>query len=154
MALHHYRFRDDWPLDAPPDTVYRLLEDAERYPSWWPQIRGVTVGADGVSGGVRLRSLLPYGLDLTARESRRDPRARVLEITVHGDLEGWVRWTVLPRGAAGSTARFEQEVEVRKPLMRWLAVPGRPVFIANHAWMMRRGRRGLRALLERRPEGI
>ncbi|MFI9722335.1 SRPBCC family protein [Streptomyces sp. NPDC052396] len=154
MARHHYRFHDDWPLDAPPDTVYRLLEDAPRYPSWWPQIRAVTVHPGGLSGTVRMRSALPYGLTLTACQSRRDPRTRVLEITVGGDLEGWVRWTVLPRGAGGSTARFEQEVEVRKPLMRWLAVPGRPVFIANHAWMMRRGRRGLRALLDRGSEGI
>ncbi|GHG68071.1 polyketide cyclase [Streptomyces griseocarneus] len=149
---HHYRFRDAWVLPAPPDAVYAVLEAVEGYPSWWPQVRRVHQ-ADDVSGTVHIRSLLPYGLTLAARESRRDPRARVLEVVVHGDLEGWARWTVLPHGTAGSLARFEQDVDVRKPLMRRLALPGRPVFRANHAWMMRGGRRGLRALLEGRPRG-
>ncbi|MEX2985006.1 SRPBCC family protein [Streptomyces sp. C36] len=149
---HHYRFRDAWTLPAPPDTVYTVLEAVADYPSWWPQVRRVHQ-ADDISGTVHIRSLLPYGLTLTARQSRRDPHARVLEVVVHGDLEGWARWTVLPHGTTGSIARFEQDVDATKPLMRHLAVPARPLFRANHAWMMRCGRRGLRALLESRPQG-
>ena len=48
---------------------------------------------------------------------------------------------------------YEQEVEVRKPLMRRLALPCRPVFLANHAAMMRGGRRGLAAYLRTEFEG-
>ncbi|MEV0264161.1 SRPBCC family protein [Streptomyces sp. NPDC050617] len=144
-ALHRYRFRSDWLVAAPPDAVYALLARAEEYPSWWPQVREVRP-LDERSGTARFRSLLPYDLVITARERRRDPAGRVLEIAMSGDLCGWARWTVTARGA-GSRVRFEQEVRVSKPLMRRLAIPGRPVFRANHAWMMRCGRRGLRARL-------
>ncbi|MGW1195946.1 SRPBCC family protein [Streptomyces sp. NPDC002536] len=152
-SLHRYRFRDAWPLPAPPDAVYTVLEAAEEYPDWWPQVRRVDP-VDDTGGTARFRSFLPYELTVTARETRRDPAARVLEIAMTGDLEGWARWTVLDRGKAGSLARFDQEVEVRKPVMRRLALPGRPFFLANHAWMMRAGRRGLRARLDRGAPGI
>ncbi|WP_338931036.1 SRPBCC family protein [Streptomyces netropsis] len=148
-SRHTFRFRSDWTLPAPPDAVYAALEAVESYPAWWPQVRDVHT-LDGTSGTARFRSLLPYDLTVTARERRRDPAARILEITMTGDLEGWVRWTVQPHGATGSRVRFEQEVEARSPLMRRLALPARPLFVANHAWMMRAGRRGLRAHLERR----
>ncbi|MCX4849183.1 SRPBCC family protein [Streptomyces sp. NBC_00893] len=146
MDWSHYRFVSIWDLPAPPDAVYEILERADDYPRWWPQVREVTA-LDDATGATRIRSLLPYDLVMTVRERRRDPRARVIEATLSGDLDGWVRWTVGPHGG-GSRAVYEQEVEVRRRLMRLLAVPGRPVFRANHALMMRAGRRGLTARLE------
>ncbi|WP_367131792.1 MULTISPECIES: SRPBCC family protein [Streptomyces] len=144
--IHRYRFHGAWALAAPPDAVYARLEAVEDYPRWWPQIREVR-RASGTSGTVRVRSLLPYDVTVDVRSTRHDPAARVLEIAMTGDLEGWARWTVLPHGPAACTARYEQDVEARKPLLRRLALPARPLFAANHAWMMRTGRRGLRALL-------
>ncbi|MFD0342069.1 SRPBCC family protein [Streptomyces sp. NPDC127117] len=146
MDWSHYRFVSIWDLPAPPDAVYGILERADDYPRWWPQVREVTP-LDDTTGTTRIRSLLPYDLVMTVRERRRDPRARVIEATLSGDLDGWVRWTVGPHDG-GSRAVYEQEVEVRRRLMRLLAVPGRPVFRANHALMMRAGRRGLTARLE------
>ncbi|MFI5772021.1 SRPBCC family protein [Streptomyces sp. NPDC051658] len=146
MDWSRYRFVSIWDLPAPPDAVYEVLERADDYPRWWPQVREVT-SVDGTTGTTRIRSLLPYDLVMTVRERRRDPRARVIEATLSGDLDGWVRWTVSPYGG-GCRAVYEQEVEVRRRLMRLLAVPGRPVFRANHALMMRAGRRGLAARLE------
>ncbi|MCT2545202.1 SRPBCC family protein [Streptomyces atratus] len=146
MDWSHYRFVSIWDLPAPPDAVYEILERADDYPRWWPQVREVA-SVDGTTGTTRIRSLLPYDLVLTVRERRRDPRARVIEATLSGDLDGWIRWTVGPHDG-GSRAVYEQEVEVRRRLMRLLAVPGRPVFRANHALMMRAGRRGLAARLE------
>ncbi|MEV4443221.1 SRPBCC family protein [Streptomyces sp. NPDC049577] len=153
MALHRYRFRSTWVLPAPPDTVYALLAAADDYPDWWPQIRA-TERTGPTSGNLRLRSFLPYDLRLTLRETRADPHRRVLECAVEGDLEGWARWTVEPRGPHGSTARFRQEVEARKPLLRRWAVPARPLFVAAHTWAMRGGRRGLRSRLEHRRREI
>ncbi|MET9291932.1 SRPBCC family protein [Streptomyces sp. NPDC003077] len=143
--LHHYRFRDVWLLDAPPAHVYAVLERPETYPRWWPQVRAVET-RDGSHGAARFRSVLPYELHVTARETRRDPVAGVLEVAMRGDLDGWARWTVGALGR-GTRAVFEQEVVVRKPSMRRLAVPGRPLFRANHALMMRAGRRGLTSWL-------
>ncbi|MFF2896954.1 SRPBCC family protein [Streptomyces sp. NPDC057966] len=146
MDWSHYRFVSIWDLPAPPAAVYEILERAEDYPRWWPQVREVTP-VDATTGTTRIRSLLPYDLVMTVRERRRDPRAGVIEATLSGDLDGWIRWTVGPHGG-GSRAVYEQEVEVRRRLMRLLAVPGRLVFRANHALMMRAGRRGLAARLE------
>ena len=109
------------------------------------QVREV-IRIDDTTGTVRIRSVLPYDLTFTAREVRRDPAAGILEIGMTGDLDGWARWTLTADGT-GTLARYDQEVDVTKPLLRRLAVPGRPVFRANHALMMRAGRRGLLAYL-------
>ena len=141
MDWNHYRFRSLWTLPAPPVTVYDALERPEDYPRWWPQVREVT-RLDDTTGVIRIRSVLPYDMTFTAHQARRDPEAGVLETALSGDIEGWARWTVTPLGT-GSLARYDQVVSVRKPLLRRLAVPGRPLFRANHALMMRSGRRGL-----------
>ncbi|MBK3640452.1 SRPBCC family protein [Streptomyces sp. MBT33] len=146
MDWSHYRFRSLWRLTAPPAVVYEALERADDYPRWWPQIREVT-RLDDTSGIIRIRSVLPYDLRFTARERRRDPGAGVLEIAMTGDLDGWARWTLMADGT-GTLARYEQVVDVNKPLLRRFAIPGRPVFRANHRIMMRAGRRGLAAHLE------
>ncbi|MFB8772811.1 SRPBCC family protein [Streptomyces broussonetiae] len=146
MDWNHYRFLSVWPLPAPPAAVYDALMRAEEYPRWWRQVRRVD-RVDDTSGVIHIRSLLPYDMTFTAREVRRDPAAGVLEAVVSGDIEGWARWTVAPDGP-GCVARYEQVVDVGKPLLRRLAVPGRPVFRANHWLMMRAGRRGLAAHLE------
>ncbi len=152
MDWTHYRFRSLWHLAAPPDDVYGALADAEHYPLWWPQVREVTP-VDDVTGIIRIRSVLPYDLVFTAREERRDPDAGVLEIAMTGDVDGWARWTLTPAGT-GTRARYDQEVHVTKPLLRRLAVPGRPAFRANHALMMRAGRRGLAAHLRGKGEAV
>ncbi|MEU5098587.1 SRPBCC family protein [Streptomyces sp. NPDC020996] len=146
MDWTRYRFRTCWRLPAPPATVYRVLERAEDYPRWWRQIREVT-RIDDTSGVIRVRSALPYDLTFTARAARRDPVAGVLEISMTGDMDGWARWTLGADGT-GTLARYDQLVVVNKPLLRRLAVPGRPLFRANHRLMMRDGRRGLAAYLE------
>ncbi|MFF5102702.1 SRPBCC family protein [Streptomyces sp. NPDC000134] len=145
MDWNHYRFRSLWALPAPVPVVYRALERVEDYPRWWPQVREVT-RLDDTTGTLRIRALLPYDLTQTVREERRDPAAGVLQAALTGDIEGWARWTLTPRGT-GTLVRYHQEVDVRKPLLRRFAVPGRVLFRANHTLMMRAGRRGLAAHL-------
>ncbi|MFC0598714.1 SRPBCC family protein [Streptomyces palmae] len=142
MDWCRYRFRAHWEFDAAPEAVYAVLARAEDYPRWWPQMREVR-RAEREAGAARIRSLIPFDLMITARLTREDPAGGVLEVALGGDLEGWARWTVRPRGA-GARVLFRQEVVVRKSLLRRLAVPGRPFFRANHALMMRGGHRGLR----------
>ncbi|KFG76506.1 SRPBCC family protein [Streptomyces mutabilis] len=147
MDWNHYRFLSLWTLPAPAPAVYRELERIEDYPRWWPQVREVT-RVDDTGAVLRFRSLLPYDLTATLREGRRDPAAGVLEVAMSGDLEGWARWTVTAHGPGTTLARYDQEVVVRKPLLRRLALPGRPLFRANHRLMMRAGRCGLAARLQ------
>ncbi|WP_406207182.1 SRPBCC family protein [Kitasatospora sp. NBC_01560] len=147
MDPNHYRFRDVWRLSAPPAAVYAALEDVRSYPLWWPEILTAReTGPD--SGEVVVRALLPYRLVIGLETVRRDPAAGVLEAVMHGDLTGWSRWTVTADGP-GSRALFEEDTRPGKPLLRRLALPLHLVFRANHAVMMRRGRRGLAAHLTR-----
>ncbi|MFF0162821.1 SRPBCC family protein [Streptomyces sp. NPDC005263] len=141
MDWTRYRFRSRWSLPADPAVVYEALERFEDYPRWWRQVREVRQ-IDGTRGVVTIRSFLPYDLTFTVREVRRDPVAGVLEIAMSGDLDGWARWTISADGT-GSLARYDQLVDVNKPLLRRFAVPGRPIFRVNHRLMMRAGRRGL-----------
>jgi hypothetical protein len=145
MDWCHYRFHTVWDLPADPPAVLAALERAEDYPRWWPQVREAHATGPG-TGRLRFRSLLPYDLVVTVRATRRDPAAGILEAELRGDLEGHARWTVRPHGT-GTRVHYDQDVTVTRPLMRRLAVPGRPLFRANHALMMRAGHRGLTALL-------
>jgi uncharacterized protein YndB with AHSA1/START domain len=140
--LHRYRFLTVWDIPAPPGRVYDVLADPRSYPVWWPEIREVRQ-LDARTGRMRFRSLLPYELAVVAHEVRQDPAAGVLEARLTGDLEGTTRWTVTSRGDGGAVAVFAEDVEVYRPLMRRLALPGRPAFRVNHALMMKNGRKGL-----------
>ena len=140
--LHRYRFTTVWDLPAPARRVYGVLADPRSYPLWWPEIREVRQ-LDAHTGVMRFRSLLPYELAVTAREVRQDLSAGVLEARLTGDLEGTTRWTVTSRGDGRAVAVFHEDVEAHRPLMRRLALAGRPAFRVNHALMMINGRKGL-----------
>ncbi|MEU3553994.1 SRPBCC family protein [Streptomyces fragilis] len=143
--LTRYRFRGRWSLSAPPAEVYGVLERVDDYPRWWPQVREAERTGEA-SGRVLVRSLLPYDLRMELRAVRHEPDDGVLEAALFGDLEGWMRWTVRPAGA-GTLVLHDQDTDLAKPLLRLLGVPGRPLLRANHALMMRGGRRGLEAFL-------
>ncbi|MBO1417580.1 SRPBCC family protein [Streptomyces sp. FH025] len=144
MDPNHYRFRGVWRLAAPAAAVYAALEDLQSYPRWWPEIREVRRTGEE-SGDVVIRALLPYRLVVGLETRRRDPAAGVLEVAMRGDLDGWSRFTVTAEGPDGGGSRvlFEEDARPGKALLRRLALPLHPLFRANHAVMMRRGRRGL-----------
>jgi hypothetical protein len=145
MDWCHYRFRSAWRLDAPPTAVYAALARVERYPDWWPQVRYARP-VDGDTIDLLIRSVLPVEIRMRAHSSRRDPAAGILEARISGDLAGFSRWTVTPRGG-GTRAVFEEIVDAgaHPVLRRWAFA--RPAFHANHALMMWHGRLGLRTHL-------
>jgi hypothetical protein len=85
-------------------------------------------------------------LDFTVRQSAGDRQAGLLEAALHGDLEGYSRWT-LTTSSTGTLAVFDEEVIANKVLLRCLALVARPAFKVNHSLMMNHGRRGLTAYL-------
>ena len=97
---------------------------------------------DDDNAHVVARSLLPYSLDLVLTRAVEDRAAGVLEARITGQLDGWSRWT-LREHDAGTALRYEQEVTTPGRLMAAASGVARPVLVANHAWMMRGGRRGL-----------
>jgi uncharacterized protein YndB with AHSA1/START domain len=148
MSADHYRFRSTWRIDTDPARVYATLADVATYPSWWPQVHAATQ-LDDVSGEVRCRSMLPYDLVFVVRRELEDAEDRILRATLDGDLAGTSRWTITPDGA-GTLAVFDEDVVVRKALIRLVGPMARPALRLNHDRMMRGGERGLRQHLSRR----
>jgi uncharacterized protein YndB with AHSA1/START domain len=50
-------------IDAPVEAVWRLLEDVDRHPDWWPRV--VEVECDGLEAGCTYREVVqtPFGKD-------------------------------------------------------------------------------------------
>lgn len=143
MSLNSYRFRSVWLVDSAPEQTFDVLADLSSYPHWWREVREARrVGEDAAE--LRCRSLLPYDLVFQAHHNTKEPG--LLRADLVGDLDGTASWRLHPHGT-GTRLVYEQEVVVRKPLLRRLALVARPVFRLNHALMMRSGRQGLRTYL-------
>ena len=140
-----YRFDNEWRIPAPCEQVFAALADVEGYERWWPQVREIH-WIDADRGGVRIRSLLPYTLDLVLTRDTQDEARGILRVLVAGDLQGWCAWQLTDEGT-GTRARFSQEVEVTSPMLRLAPFAIRPLLRGNHAHMMRSGERGLRGYL-------
>jgi uncharacterized protein YndB with AHSA1/START domain len=143
-ATHTYDFRSAWRLDAPPEHVFAILLELDRYPEWWPQIRRVE-RVDAATGRLTVRSALPYQLTFVL-ERRTVEAARVLSATLSGDLIGWSRWDLRASGA-GTELTFRERARVGRASLARIEPFARPAFAWNHAWMMRRCRAGLVAAL-------
>lgn len=136
--MTRYVFTEDWQISAAPEAVAAIVTDLERYPEWWPQIRAVaSLGPDDAL--VLCRSVLPYTLELVLHAETREPPT--LEVSIHGDLEGFARWTLDPV-PTGTRMRFTQEVTTTG-LLAAATVVARPLLRWNHSRMMRGARRGL-----------
>ena len=145
--MSSYVFRSEWRLAAPPERVYEVLADVERYPDWWPQVRRAR-RIDDVSGELTCRSLLPYDLTFVMRRVVEDPVRLVLRAELVGDLTGTSQWSLQPHGD-GALAVFDEDVSVGSGALRAASRLLRPALRANHDLMMRAGERGLRRHLHR-----
>ena len=130
-----------WHLHAPGGQVYAALADIEGYLSWWPQVRQIQ-RIDARTARVRIRSLLPYTLDLVLHRVVQDKAHGLLRVDIEGDLQGWCAWQISAEGA-GTRAEFSQEVDVTVSMLKRAPQATRPLLRGNHAYMMRSGERGL-----------
>ena len=145
MNLRRYVFHSDWDIDAPVDDVYAVIRDQSTYVKWWKEVREATdLGDDRCR--VRARSSLPIYLDFTASLGSEDRDRGFLEARLEGDLEGFVRWQLSPRGD-GTHISYDQEVLTNKLLINALSPIARPAFRANHWLMMRNGEKGLNTFM-------
>lgn len=135
-----YTFEHETLVPQDRELLRERLLDLEHYPQWWPQVRAVAkIDADNAL--VVCRSALPYDLELHLRAVRRDPD--VLEVAVDGPLRGWVRWWLHEEGPGRTRMRFEQQVQVRGPMLTLASLLARPVLRWNHAVMMQGAESGL-----------
>ncbi|KAA9157191.1 polyketide cyclase [Amycolatopsis acidicola] len=145
MRLNSYLFRDDWFLAAPANKVFATVVDLAEYPRWWSDVRSVSK-IDEDTAELVCQATLPYRLVLRMSRAEEDEPAGRLAVLLDGDLRGSLSARV-HRRPSGTLLQIRQEVEATKPLLRRLAPVARPVFLLNHALMMRRGHAGLRARL-------
>ncbi|QRP48935.1 SRPBCC family protein [Amycolatopsis sp. FDAARGOS 1241] len=142
MAGAEYRFRSTWWLPAAPaPRVFDAVVDLEAYPRWWSDVRSVR-RVDDDTAEVVCQSNLPYRIAIAMHREEQDLDSGHLRVGLSGDLEGFLAGALHVVGP-GTRLEITQHVRARKPLLRRLDVVARPFFRANHAWMMRRGHRGL-----------
>ena len=140
-----FRFDRAWHFGVTPAELWSTLSHTERYREWWPWLRTFTVD-DGGAGDVlatgrvahvTIQAPLPYQLHCTVRveDAVRDER---LVTIVDGDLHGPARLDLRPVDG-GTEARLAWEFELRAPLLRTVAIFGRPAMAWAHDRIVERG---------------
>lgn len=143
-----FRFDRAWHFEVTPAELWATLARTDRYREWWPWLRTFSVDGhpDGAGGAaletgrtarVVIQAPLPYQLHCTVQvdDAVRDER---LVTTVEGDLQGPARLELRPVDG-GTEARLAWEFELRAPLLRTLAVVGRPAMAWAHDRIVERG---------------
>ncbi len=147
-----YRFVDHWEIRAPIEQVYRYVSDPATYSEWWSvysDVKIVEQGAEnGVGGKARLivRSFLGYRLKIEVETIEADPPSRLRAIS-RGNLEGTAQWDFEQNGDS-THATFTWLIETRHPLLNLLEPIAKPLFAFSHDYASRKGRDGLKRLLE------
>jgi polyketide cyclase/dehydrase/lipid transport protein len=142
-----YQVIESWQLATLVEAVWERIADLRSYPRWWPEFLETTVleerGGVGDRVSVRMKTALPSHMCFELQTTRLDP-PHALEMRVHGDLNGYLRW--MPEPVVGGTRlAFEAHLRVDKPLMNALAPIVKPVVAWGQTRMFRHGERGLRA---------
>jgi hypothetical protein len=141
-----FRFDRAWHFDVGPAELWTTLGQTERYRDWWPWLRTFAVDAHGHGGEplatgraarVVIQAPLPYQLHCTVHvdDAVREER---LVTRVEGDLSGPARLELRPV-AGGTEARLAWALELQEPMLRALALVGRPAMAWAHDRIVERG---------------
>ena len=149
--MAQYRFLTTWLLEADRERVWDAIYDSERWPEWWVGVEEAEKLAEGDERGVGQRgryvwkAKLPYRVDFEIVTTKVE-RPHLLEGNADGELAGVGRWRLLE--SDGLTAViYDWNVSTTKWWMNLLAPVARPVFQANHDYVMRNGGEGIAKLL-------
>jgi mannose-6-phosphate isomerase-like protein (cupin superfamily)/uncharacterized protein YndB with AHSA1/START domain len=147
-----YRFLDKWFIPHPIEVVFDALLHGEDYPRWWGEAwKRVTPLGDTAAATVGARTeviaggFLPYTITLELEVARIE-RPHILAVVSRGDLEGTGVWR-LHEFDGGTAVSYDWRVRAGKPLIRRFSPVVKPLFRANHTWVMRRGELALRRWL-------
>ena len=149
MPLYH--FVTVWKYKAPVETIWPILRDAEKWPSWWKGVRKVETLEPGDADGIGLlqrftwRSQLPYNLVFDTRVVRVVP-FKEIEGAASGELAGKGLW-LLTQDKGITSMQYNWDVSTTKAWMNTLEPLARPFFERNHDIVMRWGGEGLAKLL-------
>lgn len=155
MNVNEYRVVTTWRLHAEPWEVSEILEEPVGWPTWWPAAFLEVVESDrplGTSIGRRVdvhtKGWLPHTFRLEATLTQHDDRRHCV-LRVAGDFEGQCECWL--RGIDDQVeVTFDWQPRVQKPFIKTLSWVAKPLFVANHKWVMRSGRAGLDLEIRRR----
>jgi uncharacterized protein YndB with AHSA1/START domain len=142
-----YEFVTVWRVKAPLASVWEMIYQADRWPSWWKGVERVEKVSDGDEnhvGSVRRytwKSKLPYRLVFDMELTRVEPMSAI-EGRAFGELEGRGLWQLSEEGGV-TTARYDWRVRTTKRWMNLLTPVARPFFKWNHDVVMNWGGEGL-----------
>lgn len=142
-----YDLVSTWIFAAPLDDVWAVFEGLVDEPDpfvWWPDLSVEARGDDWLR--VVTRSHLGYRLRFRLHTVRTEP-PHTITIASTGDLTGSGRIALVADGAGGTRVQIDWAVCANRAWMRWTGPVLRPVFVASHRFVMRRGERALRAWL-------
>ncbi len=149
-----YHLVSRWRVKARAEEVYDIVSQPLEYPRWWPavylNVREIAPGGrGGVGRRVRLhtKGWLPYTLRWEATTTAAESPRRIA-IEASGDFNGKGVWTFTQDGEFVDI-QYDWNLEVGKPLLRYLTPVMQPVFEANHRWAMEQGEISLREELIR-----
>jgi len=150
----NYYFTTNWRIESTVTKVYDILSEPCDLKRWWPSVYlDVQELAPGEKNGVgkvvqlHTKGWLPYTLHWRFRVTEvNKPEGFSLE--AFGDFKGTGVWTFLQDGP-WVDVRYDWNIEVKKPLLRYFSWLLRPVFAANHRWAMSKGEESLRREIER-----
>ena len=150
MGADVFHLVSRWHIRAPAADVYLALADLGSLSSWWPGVRSASLRDSRAIVGRRARleisGLLPALLHADVEITSAVPD-REIEVTSHGQLEGSGTWRLHER--AGTTeATFHWDVGLKHPGLRRVARHLRPLLVLSHRFVMWRGHRGLRRMLQ------
>lgn len=137
-----------WRLETSAERLWQVLARPTQWPAWWPGLLRVDELAGGDGEGIGARhafvwcSGLGYRLQLVMRTTRV-ARARELEATASGDLQGIGLWLIEADGPHAVRLTYRWDVELRRPWMRLLAPLLRGVFARRHFALMASGAVGM-----------
>jgi hypothetical protein len=146
-----YRFLTTWLLESPRQPVWDAIYDSERWPEWWQGVEEAEKLAEGDERGVGQRgryvwkAKLPYRVDFEIVTTRVEA-PHLLEGDADGELAGVGRWRLFEQDGITAVI-YEWNVRTTRAWMNAMAPLARPIFAANHDYVMRNGGRGIAELL-------
>ena len=137
-----YSFLTTWLLEASREAVWEVLQDVERWPSWWRGVERTSV-LDGDRYRVAWRSRIPYELEFDfAVERTESPRE--MEGRATGALTGTGHWRLFEQDGV-TAVLYNWHVQTTKRWMNAIGRVARPVFEVQPRRRDALGRRGARS---------
>ena len=142
-----YRFCTTWVLEADRELVWDAIYDSDSWPEWWRGVKSTTRLSAGDADGLGQRGIyewrarIPYTVSFEMVSTIVE-RPYCLGGEASGELAGTGTWRFYKE--AGTTAVvYDWDVRTTKRWMNLLAPVAKPIFRANHDWVMRNGGEGL-----------